>query len=139
MLRNVLALLAGILAMFLVTWSLEALGHLAFPLPSGLDPRDPAQAQAFARYLATMPLGAQAALVLAWSGGAFAGGFVGARFARHPRSVAVAVGALVVAGVIGMIMRVPHPSWVAAAGLVLPIPLALWAARLARPRIPLTD
>lgn len=76
MLRNVLALLAGILAMFLVTWGLEALGHIAFPLPSGLDPRDPAQAQAFARYLATMPLGAQAALVLAWSGGAFAGGFV---------------------------------------------------------------
>jgi hypothetical protein len=32
--------------------------------------------------------------------------------------------------VIGMIMKVPHPTWLSILGLLLPIPVALLAVRL---------
>lgn len=70
--------------------------------------------------------------MLGWTAGAFVGGWVGARVARHARAAAIAVALFVMAGVAGMMVMVPdHPKWVAVLGLVLPIPVALVAARLA--------
>ena len=97
---------------------------------------DTADEAAFAEFVTTMPFAAKAMLVAAWTLGAFAGGLVAAKIARHPRGAAVLVALLVMSGVVAMILRVPHPSWLAAAGLLLPIPAALLAARLARPKVP---
>jgi len=128
--RTILGILAGLVAMWLVTWSIEYAGHALYPPPPGLDPRDTAQLGAI---LAAAPTAALAMLVAAWSLGAFAGGFVASRIAtRHPRAAAVIVALVTVLGVVAMIFLVPgHPTWVAALGVSLPIPLALLAARLA--------
>ena len=136
MLRTILGVLAGVLAMFAVIMAIEAVGHMIYPPPAGIDPMDPAHEAAFAQFVATMPFAAKAMLALAWTLGAFAGGFVAAKIARHPRGAAVLIALLVMSGVVGMILRMPHPSWLAAAGLLLPIPAALLAARLARPKVP---
>jgi len=37
---------------------------------------------------------------------------------------------VVLSGVVGMIMKVPHPTWLSVAGVLLPIPAALLAVRL---------
>ena len=127
--RTILGILAGLVAMWLVTWSIEYAGHALYPPPPGLDPRDTAQLGAI---LATAPTAALSLLVAAWSLGAFAGGFVAAKIARHPRVAAVIVALVTVLGVVAMIFLVPgHPAWVAVLGVLLPIPLALLAARLA--------
>lgn len=136
MLRTILGVLAGAAVMFAVIMAIEAAGHGFYPPPAGLDPMNPAHEAAFAQFVATMPVAGKAMLALAWTLGAFAGGFVAAKIARHPRGAAVLIALLVISGVVGMILRVPHPSWLAAAGLLLPIPAALLAARWARPRIP---
>lgn len=134
MLRTILGLIAGLVVMFVVIMGTEYLGHQIYPPPPGLDPTNPAHEQAFLQFIATMPVGAKAILVSAWTLGAFAGGFVAAKIARHPRAAAVLIALVVMSGVVGMILAVPHPSWLTAAGLLLPIPAALLAARIARPR-----
>ena len=54
----------------------------------------------------------------------------GAKIARHQTAAALLVALVVMSGVIGMIMAVPHPTWLNILGLLLPIPVALLAARL---------
>ncbi|HEY0660838.1 MAG TPA: hypothetical protein VGD21_05925 [Lysobacter sp.] len=132
--RTILGVLAGLVAMFLVIMGIEAVGHYFYPSPPGLDPMNPAHEAAFAQFVTHMPLNAKLMLALAWTMGAFGGGFVAAKIARHPRAAAVLIALVVMSGVVGMILAVPHPSWLTAAGLLLPIPAALLAARIARPR-----
>jgi hypothetical protein len=44
----------------------------------------------------------------------------------------VLIALVVMSGVIGMMMMVPeHPKWVSALGVVLPVPVALVAAKIA--------
>ena len=86
--------------------------------------------------MARVPVAAKALVVAAWAAGAFVGGWVAARIARpYPRSAAIAVAAAVMLGVVAIIVAMPaHPVWMSALGLLLPVPLALLAAGLARPR-----
>jgi hypothetical protein len=75
--------------------------------------------------------------VLAWVIGAFDGGFVAALIAggNRPRIAALVPALMVIAGVVGMIVVMPaHPTWMSAAGLLLPIPAALLGAKLAGAR-----
>jgi hypothetical protein len=131
--RWVLGVVLGLVAMFIVIMAIEYAGHVAYPPPPGLDPRSTGDLGAM---LAQQPVQALLFVVVAWIAGAFAGGWVAARLSRRwPRSAAVAVALVVVAGVVGMIVQVPeHPKWMAALGLLLPVPAALLAARFARPR-----
>ena len=130
--RTVLGIVAGLATMFVVIVLVELAGAQLFPPPAGLDPAD---ADAFADAMARMPLAALAIVVLAWTLGAFAGGWVAARVAvANPRIAAVVVALGVVAGVVAMMLAGPHPLWMGVLGLVLPVPAALAGARLARPR-----
>ena len=128
--RTILAVLAGAVVMWLTIFAMEFAGHAAFPPPSNLDPRQQAD---LAVIVAQSSTGAMAMLVLAWLAGAFTGGYTAARLAqRHERAAAIAIALLVMAGVVGMVWLVPnHPVWVSALGLLLPIPVAVLAQRLA--------
>ena len=135
MLRTLLGALAGMVVTFLAIMGIEVLGHVLYPPPPGLDPMVPQQLE---RIMATQPVAALALVVVAWVLGAFLGGWVAARIARaHPRTAATLVALLVMAGVVGMIVQMPlHPRWMGVLGLLLPLPAALLAARLARPHRP---
>lgn len=127
--RTILGMLLGVVTMMFTIYALESIGHVLYPPPAGLDPRNPDHLQMI---VAVAPAGAMAMLVLGWTVGAFVGGWVAARIARHARAAAIAVALFVMAGVAGMIVMVPeHPKWVCTLGLLLPIPVALIAARLA--------
>ena len=133
--RAILGVLAGLAAMFLVIMGIEYAGHMAYPPPPGLNPMVTEDLSAI---MASQPVAAKAFVVVAWVVGAFAGGWVAAKISRaYPRAAAVIVALMVVAGVVGMILQLPgHPRWMAALGLLLPIPAALLGARLAGPRVP---
>ena len=131
--RAILGVLAGLVAMFLVIMGIEYVGHMVYPPPPGLNPM---VTEDLAAIMASQPAAAKAFVVVAWVVGAFIGGWVAARISRsYPRAAAVIVALMVVAGVVGMILQLPgHPRWMAALGLLLPIPAALLGARLVRPR-----
>ena len=127
--RTILGMLLGVVTMMFTIYAIESIGHLLYPPPAGLDPRNPYHLQMI---VAFAPAGAMTMLVVGWISGAFVGGWVGARIARHARAAAIFVALVVMAGVAGMIVMVPdHPKWVAVLGLALPIPVALIAAKLA--------
>lgn len=130
--RTLLGILLGAIVMWLTIFCLEFLGHALFPPPAGLDPQNPEHLK---RIVAEAPIGAMVTLVLAWTAGAFTGAWTAARLARHPRAAAVLIALVVMSGVIGMMLIVPeHPKWVSALGLLLPVPVALVAAKLAQRR-----
>ena len=133
-LRLVLGVVAGLLVMYIVIAGVEYVSHSLYPPPPGLSPTNTADIGAV---LAAMPQQGLALIVFAWVIGAFAGGYVAAKISRAwPRSAAVVIGLFVLLGVVGMILMAPgHPTWMAILGLVLPVPMALLGARVARPRV----
>lgn len=131
--RWVLGMLAGLVTMFVVIMGVEYLGHVLYPPPPGLNPLRTGD---LAAIMAQQPAAALLFVVAAWVAGAFVGGWVAARISRRWRvAAAVPVALVVMVGVLGMIRDVPtHPQWMAIVGLLLPLPVALLGARLARPR-----
>ncbi|MBF6023770.1 hypothetical protein [Lysobacter niastensis] len=128
--RTILGMLAGVVVAVLVIMAIEMLGHHFYPPPAGLDPMDPANEAAFAQFVANMPFGGKVMLLLAWVSGTFVGSLVAAKIARHQTAAALMVSLVVMSGVVGMIIKVPHPGWLSILGLLLPIPVALLAVRL---------
>jgi hypothetical protein len=121
--RILKGIIAGIVAAFLCVFAVEWIGHSLYPPPAGLDVNDPADQ---ARLMEAMPAAAKALVLLAWFAGALAGAWTANRIAG--RGIAGWVVALLViaAGVATMLM-IPHPAWMWAGGILLPL-LAGWIA-----------
>ncbi|HEY1137444.1 MAG TPA: hypothetical protein VGE64_08125 [Xanthomonadaceae bacterium] len=129
MLRTLLAIVLGVIAMMITVHGIETIGHMLYPPPPGLDPDDLDQLDSI---IASAPAGAMAVLVLGWCVGTIVGGGLAARIARHPRVAACFVALVVITGVVGMAVLLPsHPIWVAVLGTLLPVPLALGMAKMA--------
>ena len=135
MLRGIFALAAGLFAaMILITGSGLLSAKWLFPPPPGLDLRDAAQVAAFA---ASLPLAALLWILGGWLFGALVGGLVSARLAgQYELAPPVLVGLFIAAGTLLNAQSIPHPSWMVALGVLLPIPAALLGARLVRKASP---
>ncbi|MEO7251432.1 MAG: hypothetical protein ABIW30_02350 [Arenimonas sp.] len=129
MLRTVFAFISGLFAtMIIITFVELANAKFLYPPPAGLDWSD---MRAVAAFAASLPTAAMALVLSGWLLGAFVGAAVASRIAlRHKLPCALLIGAVVVAGVIDSGLSIPHPTWVIAAGVLLPIPLAYLAATL---------
>lgn len=129
MLRTVMAVVAGMVALVLVVALVEMLGHVVYPPPPNVDMTDPDQLNAM---IGQLPTGALVSVVMAWALGSLAGGFVAHRVAnRHRLMAALIVGGIMLALVIANLLMIPHPAWMTVAGLALPLPLAWLGARIA--------
>ena len=128
MLRNLFAVVSGLFAMMIVVTFMQlANAKFFYPPPPGLDLTDP---DAIAAYAPTMPWPALAIVLFSWLLAAFIGGAVAARVAGSYRTAcALTIGAVDVTLIAMNAVSIPHPIWVIAAGLLLPIPLAWLAAR----------
>ena len=122
-LRSVLAGVAGIVTAFIVVAIGEAIGHAVYPLPEGMDFSNPAAVRAL---VASMPLGAFLFVLGSWIAATFAGGLVAGAIAR-PRAMTLAlvVGALMLATCAINLAIIPHPTWFAIA-TVVGVPAAAW-------------
>lgn len=137
MLRTILAILAGLLVALATIIALEYLGMSLFPVPAGVTLQDEAD---LARLVAEATTGKLLWVVLGWALAALSGGWTAARLSRaHRRIAALCVAGLIVAGVGVTVATIPHPGWMVAAGLLLPLPLAWLAARLATRAAPTSD
>jgi hypothetical protein len=127
MLRTLLAILVGLITAMLVIFGVEAAGMLVFPPPPGMRLDTEAD---LARMVALSPPAAKAWLVSGWALGTFAGAWMAARISvRYRRIAALAVGLLIVAGTVMNAVVIAHPMWMNLLGILLPVPLALLAAR----------
>ena len=130
MLRTLLAVVAGVITAMLLMLALEAAGLMLFPPPAGLQINNEADLALLVEMSSTSK---KAWVVFGWALASLAGGWIAARISRrHPRGAALAVATLIVIGVVMNAMAIPHPLWMNALGVLLPVPMALFGARLAR-------
>jgi hypothetical protein len=135
LLRGIFALCAGLFAAMIVYSIVAAIAQWAWPPPAGLDLRDRAQVAAF---VLALPTGARLLLLSGPTLAAFAGGGVAAALASASQRAAMAafIGALVAALTVSDWSRVGHPSWMLAAGVLLPLAATLAATLLLRKVLP---
>lgn len=130
-LRLVLALVAGIAAALFTIMLIETVGHRLYP-PPALDYSDTGALRA---YVDALPLGAKLMVLSAWLAGTIDGVFVAGLVNRARYGLCAAViGALVLAATLANLAMIPHPLWMAAAG-VLGIPLCAWMTARLLPRL----
>ena len=114
--RGFLSVLVGVAVTVGVVVLAEAIGHALFPVPAP-DTADPT---AMRRYVADLPAGAKLAVATGW----FVGPLVGASTAlgvSRWRPAAWIVGLVAVLGGVANLILLPHPLWMQAAALLLPL------------------
>ena len=132
MLRTLLGIIVGLVSAMLLIFALEAAGMMVFPPPVGLQLNNEAD---LAQLVAQSSPGKKSWVVFGWALASFVGGWVAARIGRrYPRAAALSVAVLIMIGTVMNAMVIPHPMWMNALGVLLPVPLALLGARLAQPR-----
>jgi hypothetical protein len=129
--RKILGAVLGLCAAVTVILIVQSLGEKIWPIPPGVNFRDPVQAAAFVRGL---PAGALLWVALSYFAGTLAGGYMALKVARDVWTTwpAVAVeGVLLAFGVVNL-MGLPHPGWfwvVALGSFPLGAFTAIWLAR----------
>ncbi len=125
MIRNIGALIAGIVTAFASIYLIEMLGHTIYPPPADLDFSNP---DAIRPYIATLPIIALLFPMFGWFVGTFAGSLV-ADFCGDTKPFVFAgiVGGLVLAATIANLIMIPHPLWFSITAL-LGIVASAWLA-----------
>ena len=121
--RNLMGIVAGVVVAFLCVFAVEWVGHSLFPPPAGLNINDTADQ---ARLMDSIPAAAKAIVLLGWFIGALAGASTANRIACN-RIAGWIVAMLVIAAGVATMLMVPHPAWMWAGGILLPL-LAAWIA-----------
>ena len=128
MFREIFSVFAGIFAAMIAITSVEAINSKLFPPPAGFDWHNVNQVHRFA---ASLPLTALLLILLGWILGAFIGAAVAAKISqKKPLQNACFVAGFVILGTIMNATQIPHPLWLNALGVLLPIPLAYLAYKL---------
>lgn len=134
MIRSALVLLAGVVVAVIVVTLMDGLAGRIFPLPAGVDTRDP---ESLRRAVAALPTTAFMLLLAGWVLAGAAGAYVAARLAAYaPVNHGMIVAGFVLLATVANLAAIPHPSWMWPAVIIL-IPAAGWAATklVARPRV----
>jgi hypothetical protein len=126
--RSVLAVVTGLFLAGTIMVGIESINSSLFPLPAGVDPKDPEQLRAA---LATMPGQAFIGVLVGWILAALAGGWLAARLApKSPRGHALAVTAVLLIGAVVNMLKLPHPAWMWVLGVAGLAAAGLLAARI---------
>ena len=133
--RKILAVVAGLVTAFITISLVEMLGHQVYPLPEGLDPmNDP---DGFRAYLESVPVGAKAFIIAAWTLAAFLGAFAGIKIAQGSSGLIIGfVSGFIILGICLNAMLFPGQWPMAVIGIITVTVAAWFAARLTRPKAP---
>jgi hypothetical protein len=127
--RTILGVVAGIIAGGLIVFVTEAVGHSLYPPHGDINLADPEDVE---RLMASLPAGAFAFVLAGWFLGGFAGAFV-ARWIARADAAAWAVAVLFILFTTMNFVMIPHPMWMIAAGIFIPLVSAWLAIRLSGP------
>jgi hypothetical membrane protein len=124
MVKNVLSVIAGVIAGFILILIFETIGHLIAPLPEGIDISD---IESIKENLDKIPVLNMVLVLVAYAIGAFGAGFVAVKIAKTQKiSMALITGLILMLFGIFNLMTIPHPVWFIIVNLFLFLPMA-WA------------
>ena len=127
MIRPFLGVTAGIVLALAVIRLVQGLGQRLVPPPAGLDPSD---AAAFKAAVASVPAAVLVVVLVAYAVGTFAGAWLSARIAGGPFYAFLVGGAMTLIGA-KQVISTPHPVWFTVATILVFLPSAWLASRLA--------
>jgi ABC-type Na+ efflux pump permease subunit len=107
----------------------QTVGHSLFPPPADINLADPEDVK---RLMASLPAAAFAFVLLGWFLGSFVGSFVARKIARS-NAAAWAVAVLFILFTAMNFVMIPHPLWMIAAGVLIPLASAWLAIRFSGP------
>ena len=129
MIRALLAVIAGIAVAYGGIAVLQSIGHQMYPPPEGVDPAD---REAFAEVVRQMPVPALLLVLLAYAVGTFFGAWLAARIAGRPFPALLVGGVMMLAGISNLAV-IPHPLWFMVLSVLVFVPSAWLASRVAGP------
>ena len=119
---------AGIVVAVACVFGVEMIGHSLYPPPPGLDLTKP---EDMARLMEMVPAAALAFVAAAWFIGSLLGAWVANLIAKRSLAGWIVALAVIAAGVFTM-TQIPHPAWLWACGILLPLLGAQLAQMLTR-------
>ncbi len=129
MLKNIIGVVAGWIAAWILFTGIQLINYMIVPKPEGFDWADPGSIK---QVIDTMPFYAWVILILGYVIGSFAAGFVIGKIAESKTMILPVIAALLfMLGWLGNIMTVPHPIWVVILVFLVYIPSTLAGHRLA--------
>ena len=132
MMRNVYAVLVGMMLAFFLVAVGDSLAGMMFQLPKGLDPNDPATKAAFEAAMMNAPLRAILAMVGGYFVAALGGAFVARKLVHTPTMIpSLTVGVLLLVATIANFAMMKHPMLMMVLGAMVPVPGAWLGGYLA--------
>jgi hypothetical protein len=129
-LRKVISVIVGIVTGGLVVFFIERLGHENLSIYQ--DVPDMNEMEAFAAFIANLPLSACLILLFAHATGTMVAGFIATLFSGETRpTTATAVGAIMLClAIINLISITSHPVWFQIAEVIIYFPAAILGFRI---------
>ena len=132
MMRNVYAVLVGMMLAFFLVSVGDSLAGMMFQLPKGLDPNDPATKAAFEAAMLNAPLRAMLVMVGGYFVAALGGAFVARKLVHTPTLIpSLTVGLLLLAATVANFAMMKHPMLMMVLGVLVPVPGSWLGAQLA--------
>jgi hypothetical protein len=129
-LRNIGAVIAGIIVAVLFVEGAEAIVHAMNPFPPGMDQHD---MMAIKKFVSTLPLSAFLLVLAGWLLATVVGTFTAAKISGRALSGYILGALLLCAGIANSII-IPQPMWFSIVSFVIYIGGAMLGVALARPR-----
>ena len=121
-LRSVGSVLLGFIVGTSIILCVEFLNHRIFPLPAGVDSRDPG---ALSAAMKNIPVGALLIVLVGWTFGTLCGAWVTARTAAQAKvRHGMIVGIFFLGAGIANMLEIPPPIWFWIVGVALFLPAA---------------
>jgi hypothetical protein len=128
-LRRIGAVIAGMIVAFLLVAGAEAIAHIIYPPPPGMNNQNMTEVKA---YIATLPLSAMLVVLTGWLIATFVATWLAARIAGTPIPAYI-VGALLLCAGIANAFMIPQPVWFSIASVVIYIGATWVGARSGAP------
>ncbi|MDP3800811.1 hypothetical protein [Brevundimonas sp.] len=128
MLRSVLATIAGVVIAFILVFLGDMLSQ-SLAVSAGPAPTDMNDRAAMEAYVGGLPTAVFIVMLTTWTVAAFAAAAFAARFGRRGAWPGWAAAGLFLCATAANLFLIPHPAWMAIAGVVLVVAAGWFGAR----------
>jgi ABC-type Na+ efflux pump permease subunit len=128
MFRNLLSVIVGLIASFIVIEVIEIIGYKMYPPTTNLNFNNP---DSFREYISSAPNSVFLLVILGYALGSLAGGFVASVIAKQNKyTKAITVGGILMGLGVFNLFNIPHPLWVIIFALIVFLPFAYFGGKL---------
>ena len=129
MLRLILSIVGGVIIAFVIVMAGDMLSQ-SLAASAGPPPTDMNDRAAMEAYMAGLPTMVFIAMLATWTVAAFTAAAFAARFGRRGAWPGWVAGGLFLCATAANLLMIPHPAWMAIAGVVLVVAAAWFGARM---------